>query len=255
MKKISLVFLLISLVCISFAQTPLTALEQPSKAKLPEQAINNPNRNVPPGILVYSQPFVCPPVNGFAIAEGIYEVADDFSLTSSSTIDFIRLWSWMNDDPANTSWIVRIYSNQSCLPSALIGTWYIAALDMNYEYVCNAYGYPIYDLSANLTPAFIADPNVYYWISISPISGSNDYWNSYGNAGDYLNCQAVFKSPLYDIPNFVPIGPFVGYPFDFTFELYSTGTVPSEIPVSNWAIGLGIFLILSAAVLRFRRII
>jgi hypothetical protein len=256
MKKITLVFLLISLVCVSFAQFPLALRELAGHEKLPVQVIDNSNRSVPPGNLIYSQPCICPPTDGFGSKEDVFDVADDFILTSSSSVNIVRWWwSFPNVNLNTTAWTIKIYNNQSCLPSSLVGTWNITAADVTYENVCTFIGWPVYDTWAGLTPAFIPLPNVNYWISIAPAGGVSVYWIAYGNPGDYLNCPGVVKSsnPSYH-PEFTDIEHYKGYHEDFTFELYSTETPPVETPVSNWAIGLGIFLILGLAALRFRRI-
>lgn len=255
MKKITLLLLTTLLAYFTVAQTPLTVREQPGNVKTPGQTIENPNRSIPPGDLVYSQPFVCPPFNGVISSEGIAELADDFIITSSSSVTTVRWWFFMFDDPNTTSWVIRIYDNQSCLPSALLGTWNITPGEVTFEYVCSAFNFPIYDLWANLSPVFIALPNVHYWISISAVGVAPDFWSTYGNPGVFFNCPGVIYSPANGFPVFTDLTSFIGFPTDFSYELYSTGEVPGEVPISNWAIGLGIFLIFAVGVWRFRRML
>ena len=250
MKKITLVFLLISMAYVTSAQMLMSAREHPGNVKSPGQFINNGNRSVPPGILIYSQPYSCPPIDGLSVQEGSFEVADDFIISSSSSINVVRWWYFWTQDPAG--WVIRIYDNQSCLPSTLLGTWNIAPGDVTYEYVCDQYGYPIFDAWVNISPSFVPVPNAHYWISITPVNF--EYWAEYGAAGYYLNCFGVVKCPGCGLPDFVDIATFLGHHYDFTFELYSGGTNPGEVPIANWAIGLGIFLILGLAAFRFRKI-
>ena len=253
MKKFAFlpIFLFFSMVAVS--QVPQLINNNNGNEKEPVE-MNNSIRSIPPGTLIYSQPFSCPPVNGISSIEGIYEDADDFILTSSSNVDIVRWWFSMNDDPATTSWVIKIYDNQDCLPSALLGTWNITPADVTYEYVCTGLGLPIYDIWANLTPAFVPMPNVNYWIAITVVSGSyNNYWCEFGIAGDYYNCPGVIK---FGSSDFQSISSYLGYNWDFIFELYSTpATPPIETPISNWALGIGIFLIFAVALIRFRKLV
>jgi hypothetical protein len=75
---------------------------------------------------------------------------------------------------------------------------------------------------------------------------------------DYIStvtgCQGAFKSATFGYPEYLPAGGLIGgSPIDFSFELY--GGEIAQTPVSNWALFIGIGLILIAAVIRFRRII
>jgi len=42
---------------------------------------------------------------------------------------------------------------------------------------------------------------------------------------------------------------------DFSFDLFGTDSAPQNVPISNWALFIGIGLILVAAAIRFRRIL
>jgi hypothetical protein len=46
-----------------------------------------------------------------------------------------------------------------------------------------------------------------------------------------------------------------GFPADFSFQLYGTDAGIVETPISNWALFIGIGLILIFAFIRFRRLV
>jgi hypothetical protein len=258
MKKFAFfpVFLIMSLVAVS--QVPQFIINNNGKVKEPVE-MNNSNRSIPPGTLIYSQPYSCPAYSQIASATNFagsayVECADDFILTSAENIDIVRWWFAMGDDPLITNWIIRIYDNSNCLPSGLINTYNISAADVNFEQGC---GY-IYDFWANLEPAFSAQAGVHYWISIQADGNAFDMWTTNGTAdGQYFNCMGAVKAPTLGYYEFVPdANPYMfALGADLNYELYSAPAPPPiETPVSNWAIGIGIFLILTIAVLRFRRL-
>lgn len=256
MKKITLLLIVTGMIFSVTAQPLLTIKELAGNNKSPLQVIDNPNRSTPPGTMLYSQPFSCPPWNGLrseTVSSGA-EAADDFIISTVSDVNIARWWFFMADDPATTGWIIRIYDNQACLPSNLLGTWSIAAADVTYEYVCNQWGWTIFDCWAEFSPAFTPTPNEHYWISIQAVNW-DEYWCVYGNPGDIFNCSGAFRSAYHGWPDWIPNEPVLGVPSDMTFELYYNTPAPGEVPISNWAIGIGIFLILTLAVLRFRRMV
>jgi hypothetical protein len=260
-KKITLLLLLVGMMWISMAQVTPKASDFSGNVKTPE-IVSNSNRSIPQGTLVYSQIFFCPPPSGLASSTNYYysygptETAEDFILASAANINIVRWWFFINDNPLTTNWIIRIYDNANCLPSNLITTYNLMASDISYEFVCTTFGLPVYDCWANLGSAFSAQAGVHYWISIQA-DGGYEWWCESNTYGYYVNCLGAFKSPFYGYDDFVPSNSYyaLGYNADFSFELYTSEAPPSETPISNWAIGIGIFLILAAAVVRFRKII
>ena len=217
-----------------------------------QQGIENPTRSVPPGTLLYSQLFSCPPYNGLR-SETLTtnsETADDFILGTGSPISIVRWWFFMAADPLTTDWIIRIYDNQNCLPSSLLQTWNIPATEITFEYACSEFGMNVYDLWAGLTPAFVPSPGTYYWISIQAVA-AEEFWCTYGNSGDYLNCPGAFKSAYFGFPDFTSTLITQGESMDFTFELYTS----EQVPVSDWALYLGIVLIIGFAIFQVFRIV
>lgn len=85
------------------------------------------------------------------------------------------------------------------------------------------------------------------WIGIAdyPDGFYHHYWLT-SSDGDQ-------ESYVFDGSNYVPlINPFTDESTDFSFCL---GEVSMTTPVSDWAIGLGVFLIIAVTVLRLRRVI
>lgn len=247
MKKYLLALMLLCAFSFSFAQPYATVKEGYVTGKQVKEFPSSPNRTIPPGTLLFSNPFACPPVNGLRSETNLTnsEVADDFILNSNWSVSIVRWWFFMLDNPATTNWIIRIYNNSDCLPSSLVSTWNIAAADVNYEFVCSEFGNSIYDCWANLTPPFSAVSGQHYWISIQAV-GITEFWSTSTNL---FTCIGAFKSAFFGFPNFGPdTGELGGIPSDFAFELYG-----SRVPLSNWAIILGVILIGTFVFIRYRR--
>jgi hypothetical protein len=247
MKKYLFTVLLLCAFSLSFAQPYATVKEGYVAGKQIKEFPSSPNRTTPPGTLIFSSPFTCPPANGLRSETNTTnsEVADDFVLNSNWTVSIARWWFFMGDDPATTSWIIRIYNNQNCLPSSLVTTWNVSAADVNYENVCSAFGFSIYDCWANLTPPFTALSGQHYWISIQAV-GWVDYW---ATSNATFDCMGAFKCAYVGYPDWVPDSTQLA-PTDFAFELYG-----SRVPLSNWALILGVVLIGTFVFIRYRRMI
>lgn len=259
MKKIALLLIFISLSWASVGQISIKASDFTGNVKTPVIE-GNSGRSIPPGTLLYSQSFSCPPINGLASVTNFFntygpiECGDDFIVSTNVNISAIRWWFYMGDNPLTTNWIIRIYNDNNCLPSGLLGTYNISAADVNSEYVCANFGLNIYDCWADLGTTFLVQANTVYWITIQA-EGTFDFWSIYGNHGQYLNCPGAGKFPTFGYFDFVHLNnpSFYDADADFSFEIYGEATSPGAVPVSNWAIGIGIFLILTLAVLRFRK--
>jgi hypothetical protein len=247
MKKYLFTILLLCAFSLSFAQPYATVKEGYVTGKQVKQFPSSPNRTTPPGTLLFSNPFTCPPANGLRSETNTTnsESADDFVLNSNWNVSIARWWFYMVDNPATTSWIIRIYNNQNCLPSSLVSSWNIAAADVNYEYVCSAFGFSIYDCWTNLTPVFPAVAGQHYWISIQAV-GWEEYW---ATTNALFACEGAFKSAYFGYPNFVPDDILISQN-DFAFELYG-----ARIPLSNWALILGVVLIGTFVFIRYRRMV
>lgn len=258
MKILTIIFILSLFTITANSQPFISASEQGEINKIPYQEVDNPNRSIPPGTLLHSQPINCPPYNASISESDITnsETADDFWLTGTPTIQIVRWWFLNANDPSIANWIIRIYDNDyvNCLPSSLLHEWTISASQVNQEYVCIAFGWPIYDYWAELTPAFTLPSSGGYWISIQAV-GAVEYWSTWGSMeGEYQHCVGAFKSSYYGFPDFVPDNLAMGFNCDFAFELYGAPGSPQETPLSNWTLVIGIFLIMVLAVIRFRRI-
>ena len=142
------------------------------------------------------------------------ESADDFIVTANSNVNIVRWWFMVGTPPAH--WVIRIYENQDCLPSNLLGTWNIDSAHVNKSYVCNFYDYPVYDCWASLTPSFTATSSTHYWISIQTDYGGN-YWCFLGDEGTYQHCVAAYIEPGGGYDLFTPIINVTGIAGDFAF--------------------------------------
>jgi hypothetical protein len=98
-----------------------------------------------------------------------------------------------------------------------------------------------YWISVVANMPFIPNGQYYWQVNAGPLAGSNLFWR------DPCNLATGFT-------NWTP-GP-VAFPgftnYDLCFALYGNNF---EVPVSNWALFIGIGLILVFAVVRFRRVI
>jgi hypothetical protein len=221
--------------------------------KAPGQTIENPSRSVPPGDLLYSNPFTCPPYNGLASETWTdTEVAVDFVLGSSASVGIVRWWFFINPVDINgQDWIIRIYDDISCTPDALLGTWNITGPEVTAETYCSDFGYDAWDCWAYLNPAFSANAGQTYWVSVQAVVAEPDrgFWCSYGTQGQYNDCTGMWRSSFFGIPNWETTSN-QGQD-EFCFEVYGGQTVP----FSNWALFLGIGLILVFTVVRFRKLV
>jgi hypothetical protein len=252
MKRSLLIsFMMLAIVSLSLSQPFATARESAINGhqKSIGHDISNPSRSVPPGILLYSNAFTCPPYNGLSSESwAASETAVDFILPSNNLVNTVRWWFLINANPATTNWVIRFYDNQACLPDNLLYTWNIAAADVNYEYVCDAFGYPVYDMWANLNPGFNAQAGQTYWISVQAVI--SDSYRAFWSTGEYKDCYGAFKSVYFGVPNWYNTNDYAAIS-DFAFEIYTA----REVPVSNWALFIGIGLILVFTVIRFRKMV
>jgi hypothetical protein len=252
MKRSLLIsFMMLAIVSLSLSQPFATARQSAinGNQKSPGHEILNPSRSIPPGTLLYSNAFTCPPDNGLSSESwASSETAVDFVLPSNNLVNTVRWWFLMNADPATTNWIIRFYDNQDCFPDNLLYTWNIAAADVTYEHVCDAFGYPAYDMWTNLNPGFNAQAGQTYWISVQAVISES--YRAFWSSGEYKDCTGAFRSVYFGSSDWISSITEAGIS-DFAFEIYTA----KEVPVSSWALFIGIGLILVFTVVRFRKMV
>lgn len=254
MKKICLLVMIMSGYMISYGQFYPSIAEEYGSANIPEpEYYGSSTRSVPPGTLLYANPFINNIINGLSSESWAdSECAPDFLLQAPADIAIIRWWFLINSNPATTDWIIRIYNNQNCLPNSLLGTWNISAASVNYEVIGSGFGYPLIDFWAALNPVFQAQAGQNYWVSIQAVisSGYRAFWLHCGNT--VQDCPGAFRSGYFGYP-WGPSSIAIGDITEFPIELYGEPD-PSAIPISNWALLIGLGLIIAFTVIRFRRI-
>jgi hypothetical protein len=181
--------------------------------------------------------------------------ADDFMFTTGKNITAAGWWfaPFNGAYSSFATWTVTIYNEAACLPGNIVQQW-IIPFNMSHELLYCTNGY--YSYWADLTPSFIALANTKYWVSVQ--TGDHVFPGQWGWAmhAQVSGCQGAFKSDFFGFPDYVPAGGLVFVnPTDFAFELYGTGSGIVETPIPNWALFIGIGLILVATLVRFRRLI
>lgn len=198
-------------------------------------------------------------VTGYGIASQVFpdfencfmQGADNFTVPfgSSWSIENIAVFgSVTNAQPPAFSFEVIISNNNGIVPGAIA---YFATI-LNYT------------LSGDLYEIVFPNPVVLnagtYWVSVMPtfafLPGANQ-WFWARHTGSQEGLDFVWQDPCAlattGYTTFTLQGPFVLETYDLTFALY--GQEVSPIPISNWALYLGILLMISFVVIRFRRMI
>jgi hypothetical protein len=196
-----------------------------------------------PDLAIASQRF---PDFGNCVLQG----ADDFVVTgtgwSITKIDVIG--TSVSVVPAN-SFEVYIYTNAAGVPGGLV----YSGTSLAYTESGGVYSITLAS-PANLTAGT-------YWVSVLPnmafTSLGQWFWQpaaapQQGNLFAWQDpCSLIEPS----MPTFTPMGPFASYTnYDLCFALYGN-PITSSIPVSNWALYFGIFLIVVFSAIRFRKMI
>jgi hypothetical protein len=255
MKRIIAILLILAGYLCTYAQIYPTIAEQYGSSNIPEpEFYGSSTRSTPPGTLLYANPFINNLINGLSSESWApSESAADFLLQAPADIAFIRWWFLINSNPATTDWIIRIYNNQNCLPSSLLGTWNISAASVNYEVIGSAFGLPLIDYWAALNPVFQAQAGQNYWVSIQAVitDSYRAYWLYCGNT--VQDCPGVFRGSFFGYPSWVPSINVTGDINEFPIEIYGMEELP-PVPISNWALFIGLGLIITFTVIRFRRI-
>jgi hypothetical protein len=246
MRKLILLFvMLVPLIILSQGQQPLpsTIGLKPSQ----NDYVPSNNRSIPPGTLVWSQLPICDG-NAFSCqldpSNGIdFQIADDFLFTSfPGQITAVKWWvEWFNPATyvAPSSFNIYIYTDLNCLPGNLVAQWNIPFANANEDATCST-GFPTQEYWATLNPAFLPVVNQHYWIVTQPAMVFPPQTGTLTSVTQNL-CPGAqqFFDPFAPLQN------------DFAFELYASPVVP----VSNWALFIGLGLILVFTVIRFRKIV
>ena len=189
-------------------------------------------------------------------------IADDFMYVSStSSIGTIRLWmsEWNGAPPyvSPYSFNIYIYTNYpggaGCYPTNVIRSWSIPASQCSEE-LFDA-DTMTYSYLAKLSPPFIPETNMHYWISIQPAVDFNPQSGLRLSAYDVNLCTAMQVFVLAGLPDWTPLSggdmAFAVYPLEanmttnnYSWEDYGTilgqrGNVSNAINVtsgydSNW---------------------
>lgn len=257
MKRIYITGLLIFITMLTFSQAqPVMKINSSHRTPAENPYLAPTDDPVLPGDdLLWSQGLDC--VGGLVSSEVITQLglvtnsADDFEFTSGKSITGARWWFgvFSGDYAPFSYWTITLFDDASCSPDNILQQWTIPFNQSHESLACNIY-WPDYSYWATLTPAFTAMPNTKYWISIQ--ASDHAFPGQWGWSVDITpsGCSGALQSDFFGYFDYTPLN------IDFSFELYGTPfDAPLETPVSNWALVIGIGLILIFAVIRFRRII
>ena len=211
--------------------------------------------SVPPGNLLFAQTPVACPTCGTASSDwtpGMTfepQCANDFMIGSSSDIHAIRWWNYY-ESGGTTGWRFTIYSDASCVPANQLAQWDVLESETNKESYCTNN----YVRWATLPTSFAATAGTTYWLVIQELNPTATqpqiFWSA-DVVGTPIGCEKQFKSPYFGYPDWTPYFTVFGVYYENYFELYGAGSHP--VPLSDWAIYIGIFLIAAFMVFRFRR--
>lgn len=250
MKKLILVLSLICAAAILQAQTLQTSAKNETGEIIHADGI----LTMPPGFVVFDQsPLICP-TYGVASSDwtpGMVfqpQAAVDFTCSNTCTISSVRWW-WFYDNAFLTGWRIIIYDDASCLPSSQVAQWEVTEANAHKELYCS----DVYTRWAILPTSFVASGGTTYWIVIqglNPTAGSpQTFWA--GDYGTQYDCPSYFKSDYFGYPGWTQGSSVWGSNTECFFQLYTAG----QVPLSNWPIYIGIFLVLVFTVIRFRKVL
>jgi hypothetical protein len=249
-KLITFLFLIVPLIILSQGQPVSSTIGLTGKIGNQEPA--NPDRSIPPGTLVWSQPPNC--------AGNIYasqfaanwpfdvRVADDFLFSSApGQITAVRWWAgyWNPGYGQPVSWNIFIYNDINCLPDGLVTQWNIPFASSNEDPDCPNSPWSVHQYWATLTPAFNPVPGQHYWIVIQGVMNFQPQVGWLESTASNL-CPAMQWGPYFygdDLWHVLPV--------NMAFELYATPATP----LSNWALILGVVLIGTFVFIRYRRMV
>jgi len=188
------------------------------------------------------------------INNDIAQVADDFMVPAGMTwniTDISVFGNYFGDStgPA-TSFQVQIYSDNAGLPGSIISDQNIAMWSENGGVFAFGLTTPV-----SLTTG-------HYWVSVYSVQDYTEdgQWGWSWNADDQINTEVSNMDPNNVLSENWPVtwtNGTVTWPqhssLDVCFELQGDESTTPVIPVSNWAIVLGVFLIGAFMVIRYRR--
>jgi hypothetical protein len=256
MKKFAILMILAIASTLVFSQNQPQLMSGSLKGNVVTNPSNAPMAD-PTDPLLYSQPVVCSTLASSEIMSDLNLeslCADDFTLTATKNITAIKWWAgpW-NGSSSFANWNIKFYDDASCLPGTEIASFAIPFAQSNQSVTCSGY---LYSFWCTLPTPVLVQGNSKYWVSVQ--TSDHPFTGQWGweQRTPVNGCSGAFKSVYFGFPNFVPNINVFGSSSDQSFELYGTDyTPPLETPVSNWALFIGIGLILVAAVVRFRRLI
>jgi hypothetical protein len=180
-------------------------------------------------------------VNGFSYIGG-YRYYDNVITAPVTPVYKISWWMLEYYPVANLTFDIGIYQNNVDQPGAEIASYTnVAYTSVNTGEL--SFGHPVYEYSFTF-PSPVTIP-VGVWIGIMdlpddiylPNSGHHHYWASSAD-GDNSHWLGQGYSDLSDL----------------AFCLSGPPITPPEVPVSNWALFIGIGLILVFSFMRFRKL-
>jgi hypothetical protein len=179
--------------------------------------------------------------------------ADDFIAPVPWTIDRVEVIGWADYEPANF-FDVFFYVDNAGVPGTEVYHGAGLASSVNNYYF---YSIPL------TTPAVL--PAGHYFVSVLPTrayGAGNQWWDLWwwltlappqiGNVAIWRDPCDFFQTGYTDWTPATTVWPGYGIN-DYCFALY--GVKAADVPVSNWALFIGIGLILVFAVVRFRKIV
>lgn len=178
----------------------------------------------------------------------VLQGADDFVVTGSGWI--INRVDVVGQSgvamPAN-SFEVYIYANNAGIPGALV----YSGTSLAYT---EAGG--VYNITLS-SPATLSAG--VYWLSVMPNAGFSTYgqWYWQPSAAPQQGNLFVWQDPcdltVSSITTFTPMGPFAFVNYDLCFAINGSA-ITSSVPVSNWALYFGIFLMVVFVGFRFLKL-
>lgn len=179
----------------------------------------------------------------------VLQAADDFVVTGSGwSLNRIEvIGTSTNPMPAN-SFEVYIYANNAGVPGALV----YSGTSLAYTEAGGVFNITL-SSPANLSAGV-------YWLSVMPNASFATYgqWFWQPAAAPQQGNLFVWQDPcaliVSSMPTFTPKGPFTTFVnWDLCFAVYGS-TITSSVPISNWALYFGIFLMVAFVGFRFLKI-
>jgi hypothetical protein len=141
------------------------------------------------GPVVFSQPFVNPPLNGLGFsAANLWMMADDFEVTAPAPIGYIEIWAIYATSTC-TGMKVEFRANSTNVPGAVIWTQTSTTLThVNTGF--SSWGYPLYYTKIYISsPYYLVPAATRTWLALQSQGGSGaHYWLASAFANYNMNC-------------------------------------------------------------------